>query len=113
MLFLASMAWHPWAQGSEVAGDFSEIVHRVTLACSQRSHEVFQAVIKVTLNQGLFGLLDRLLHRLQLLRYVQATTPLDHHVYRAVQMPTRSAQTFDDGGMGFMCVRLCHGVRIP
>mgnify|MGYP006195001663 CR=1 FL=1 len=46
---------------------------------------------------------------LQLLRDIEAVAPLNDHVDGAAQVPTGPAKAFDDGRMGCMCVRLCHG----
>ena len=78
-------------------------------ADTQRAHEVFKTVIEMVLDQGLLGLLNRFFNRLQLLRDIQAGTTLCQHFYGAAQVPAGSAKAFDDGWMGGMCVRLCHG----
>ena len=97
------------ATGSEVARDFPELIQRMALPRFQGPHQVFETVIQVVLDQGLLGLLDRFLHRLQLLRDIEAVAPLNDHVDGAAQVPTGPAKAFDDGRMGCMCVRLCHG----
>ena len=45
----------------------------------------------------------------RLLRDIEAVAPLNDHVDGAAQVPTGPAKAFDDGRMGCMCVRLCHG----
>ena len=56
---------------------------------SKWSHEMFEAVVQMVLDQRLLGLLYGLLHRLQLLSDIQAGTALHQHRYRAVQVPIR------------------------
>lgn len=101
------------AHDSEVTGDFPEFVHRVALTRAEGSDQVLKAVIQVVLDQGLLGLLDRFLHRLQLLRHIKTGAPLLQHVYRAAQVSIGPAQALDDGRVGGMCVRLFHVGRIP
>lgn len=85
----------------------------MALTRTEGADEVFKAVIQVVLDQGLLGLLNRLLHCLQLLRNVKTGAPLCQHVYRAAQVSIGPSQAFDDGRMGGMCVRLFHDDRIP
>lgn len=99
--------------GSEVPGDFPEFVEGIALTGAQWTHEVFETVIQMVPDQGLLGLLNRLLHRLQLLRNLQAGAPVPEHVDGAAQVPAGPAQAFDDGRVGGMCVRLCHGCSYP
>lgn len=97
------------ARDSEIARDFPELVQRMALSRFERPHQVFKAMVQMVLNQGFLGLLDRLLHCLQLLRNIEAVSPLNHHLNGAAQVPAGSAQAFDDGSMGSVCMRLCHG----
>lgn len=97
------------AHGSEVACEFSELVHGMALANTQRAHKILKAVIQVVLDQGFLGLLNRFLHRLQLLRDFEAGSSLLQHFYGAAQMSAGSAQAFDYGRMGGVYVRLFHG----
>lgn len=98
---------------SEVSSDFSELLHRLALADTQRPHEVFKAVIQMVLDQGFFGLLNRFLNRLQLLRDVETGAPLFQHLYRATQMSAGSAQALDNGWVGGVRMRMFHGGSYP
>ena len=95
--------------GSEIACDCPELVQGIALAGTHRAHEIFKAVVQMALNQGFLGLLNRFLHRLQLLRDIETGSSLLQHVHGAAQVPAGSAKPFDDGWMGGMCMRLCHG----
>jgi len=71
----------------------------MALANTQRAHKILKAVIQVVLDQGFLGLLNRFLHRLQLLRDFEAGSSLLQHFYGAAQMSAGSAQAFDYGRM--------------
>lgn len=75
---------------------------------TQGPHEIFKTVIQMLPDQGTLGLMDRFFHCLQLLRDIQAGTPLLQHEDGAAQVPTGSAQAFDEGWMRSVCVRLSH-----
>jgi len=85
----------------------------MALIGTQRADKVFETMVQMILNQSLLGMLDRFLHRLQLLCDIQAGAPMRQHVNGAAQVPAGSAKALDDGWMGGMCVCLCHGGSYP
>eukprot|EP01042_Synura_sphagnicola_P018570 gene18571-biopygen18369 len=67
----------------------------------------------MVLDQGLLGLPDRALDRLQLLGDLEAGTPGLDHLDDLAQMPIRALQPFDDGGMGFVDMGCGHDFSYP
>ena len=63
---------------------------------------VVEAMVDMVLNQRAFGLLDRLLHCMQLLRDIGAGLCVFNHSDDARQMPVGAFQPFDDCRMGCM-----------
>ena len=62
----------------------------------------------MVLNQRAFGLLDRLLNGMQLLRDIGAGLCVFNHLDDTQQMPVGTFQPLDDFGVGCMSSMFCH-----
>jgi hypothetical protein len=72
------------------------------------SEGCIEAMVNVILDQRAFGLLNRLLHRMQFLRDIGAWLRVFDHLYDACQMPVGTFQPLDDCRMGCMRCMFCH-----
>jgi hypothetical protein len=71
----------------------------------QSPHGLFKAVVQMILDQGLLGLADRLLDRVELLGDVQAGAPALSHLDDAVQVPFRASEAlYDLAGMALVAM---------
>src|SRR5262245_5365612 len=87
---------------SQILGDFLELVDRAPLLARQGPDDILQTMIEMILDQGLLGLADRLLHRVELLGDIETRPTTLDHLDDAVQMPCGAPQPLDDVGMGFV-----------
>ena len=69
-------------------------------------------MINMVMNQRSFGLADGLLDGVQLLGEVDTRAPLIKHLDYAAKMTLSSSQSFDDFGVGFVKMILCHSQNI-
>ena len=69
-------------------------------------------MVDMVLDQRAFGLLDSLLHRMELLGNVRAGLFILNHLNNADQMPVGTFQPFDDGRVTCMDRVLCHMIYV-
>ena len=65
-------------------------------------------MIDVVVDQGSLSLADSLLDRMKLLGKIEARSPFLKHRNHAAEMALGPFQPFDNVGMGFMNVIVCH-----
>jgi hypothetical protein len=92
---------------SQILGDDPELSQRRRLAFRiVSSNRKPKAMIDVIVDQRLFGVVDRVLDRLQLLSKLEAGPPAFDHVDDRLKMPFRAPEATDDLGM----VLVLHGL---
>src|SRR4030081_3630199 len=87
---------------SQVPGHGFELPERSPACCPWRLERAVEAVTDVVVNQGLLGVLDRALDRLQLLRNLQARPVLLDHFDDHVKMAVGAPEPLDNRGMLMM-----------
>lgn len=75
---------------------FEGVDHRALLTW-QRPDGLIEAAVQMVLNQGLLGLTDGALDRLQLLCDIETGTPRLDHLDDLAEMPVCPLQPLDDG----------------
>lgn len=98
---------------SQVARNFLEFVDGVVPIIFKWLRQVIKTIVQMVLDESLLGLMNGFFYRLQLLRDVETATTVLDHLNGAVEMPAGTAQSFDNCGVRFMCVKLCHVKSIP
>jgi hypothetical protein len=84
---------------SKVLRDLLELVDRTTLLARQRPDDGLKAVIEMILDQGLFGLANGFLDRMELLGNLETGPACLDHVDDTPEMPIGSLKPFDGLGM--------------
>jgi hypothetical protein len=87
---------------SQVPGHGFELPERSPACCPWRLERAVEAMIDVVVNQGLLGVLDRALDRLELLRNLHAGPALLDHLDDHAKVAIGTLEALDDRGMSLM-----------